>query len=84
MYAYLTNSLYSKKKRHELNSFLIEHRLHIVLLCETKLTNRIKIHFKNYVIIRSDRITNSDTPSGGTAILLRNNLKFSTVNPFNS
>ena len=41
----------------------------IVLISETKLNNRHKVHFKNYSIIRHDGP--NATQGGGTAILIR-------------
>ena len=49
----------------------------IVLISEIKLNKRHKVHFKNYSIIRHDRP--NATQGGGTAILIKNPLKFKTI-----
>ena len=49
----------------------------IVLISKTKLNNRHKVHFKNYSIIRQDRP--NTTQGGGTAILMKNPLKFKII-----
>ena len=41
----------------------------IVLISETKLNKRHKVHFKNYSMIRRDRP--NATQGGGTAILIK-------------
>ena len=42
----------------------------VVLISETKLNYRRKVHYKNYSIIRHDRP--NATQGGGTAILIKN------------
>lgn len=70
-----TNSLVSYKKRYELAFFLNKHNPNIVLLNETNLVTRHKLAFKNYKIIRTDK-----TNSRGTAILIRDNIKYNIIN----
>lgn len=62
------NSLISKTKQHELNSFISQHSPDVLLLVETKLKNGKKISIPNYNIFRNDR---SSDAGGGTAIILR-------------
>ncbi|XP_076298340.1 uncharacterized protein LOC143217689 [Lasioglossum baleicum] len=71
------NSLISNEKRASLSEFLEVHEPDAVLLCETKLNDRYRVNFKNYIFIRSDR-PNSKR-GGGTGILIRDNIKFKTV-----
>lgn len=68
------NSIYSIKKRAELKQFLNENNPHILLLSETKINSSIKIYFKGYNCIRTDRENNR---GGGTAILIKRNITFS-------
>ena len=49
----------------------------IVLISETKLNYRHKVHYKNYSIIRHDRP--NATKVGGTAILIKNPQKFKII-----
>lgn len=70
------NSIISLNKRYDLCKFISLHNPDIVLICETKLNPRHKITFANYNMIRSDRTSNQ---GGGTAILIKNNIKFETV-----
>ena len=49
----------------------------IVLISETKLNYRRKVHYKNYSIIRHDRP--NATQGGGTAILIKKPLKFKII-----
>ena len=49
----------------------------IVLISETKLNYINKVQYKNYSIIRHDRP--NATQGGGTAILIKNPLKFKTI-----
>ena len=49
----------------------------IILISETKLNYRHKVRYKNYSIIRHDR--SNATKGGGTAILIKNPLKFKII-----
>ncbi|XP_050488682.1 uncharacterized protein LOC126872621 [Bombus huntii] len=49
----------------------------MVLISETKLNKRHKVHFKNYTMIRHDRPNASQ--GGGTAILIKNPIKYKTI-----
>lgn len=68
------NSIISLSRRYDLQRFLSEHNPDIVLLNETKLNPRHNVTFFNYTVIRYDR--NGAIRGGGTAILIRNNIKF--------
>lgn len=59
-------------KIQELTYFLEKYKIDIMLLSETKLTNKIKIKIKNYKVYRKDRSNN--TPYGGVVILAKNNI----------
>jgi len=48
-----------------------------VLLSETKLNREHVLKFENYNIIRNDR--NSKHPGGGTAILIKRNIKYEEI-----
>lgn len=79
------NSLIRINKRYDLDQFLKKHNPDILLINETKLNSKHKIQFENYHLIRKDRLGN--TQGGGTAILIRKNLKHSyytngTINSF--
>lgn len=82
------NSLISIKKRAEFERYVHTHNPDIILLVETKLNHYNQINIKNYNIIRTDRlVTATDTlPTRGvgTAILIRNNLKYNTIDPPNT
>lgn len=71
-----TNSLISKTRRYNLNTFLNTHRPHIMLLCETKIRECHLLNFRNYNFIRSDK---KGTKSG-TGILIKNNIEMKTIN----
>lgn len=62
------NSLRSKNKQHELQSFVDEHKLDLLLMVETKLKEKQKFHLPNYEMLRNDRTTDA---GGGTAILIK-------------
>ncbi|KAI8130893.1 RNA-directed DNA polymerase from mobile element jockey [Lucilia cuprina] len=79
------NSLIRLSKRNDLYNFITEHKPDCVLLNETKLNTKHKIIFENYEFIRKDRP--NSTRGGGTAILLRNDIKYKycinkTINKF--
>lgn len=68
------NSLVSISKQTFLLNFLNKHKPDIMILCETKLNKSRKIKFKDYEIVRKDRP--NSTLGGGTAILIKKELKF--------
>lgn len=68
------NSLISISRRYDLQQFLNMHNPDIVLLNETKLNPRHRLQFLNYNIIRKDRVHSKQ--GGGTAILVRDKLKY--------
>lgn len=67
------NSLIALSRRHFLDSLLNDKKPDIVLVSETKLKPRFKLSFRNYKVVRSDRI---DSPGGGCAIIIKENIKF--------
>lgn len=68
------NGIVRFAKRLELDKLLKIHSPDIVFLCETHTKLKHKIQFNNYTSIRNDR-TNS-IKGGGTAILVKKNIKF--------
>lgn len=71
-----TNSIVSLARRHYLDQFLKNNKPDIVLISETKLHPKLKVSFKNYKVIRADRLTNR---GGGCAIIIKENLDFKTL-----
>lgn len=71
------NSLRSKEKQHHLQTYLDQEKPIALLVSETKLNEKFKIALKGYVLIRTDRTTNT---GGGTGILLRNDIIFEELN----
>lgn len=69
------NSLISISRRYDLQQFLKKHNPDIVLLNETKLNSKHRLNFENYKMIRKDR--KDSKRGGGTAILIKSNLKHS-------
>ena len=65
------NSLIQNQRRECLLNFIETHNPDIVLLNETKLNPKYKIHFKDFNLVRNDR-PNSKL-GGGTAILIKKN-----------
>lgn len=63
------NSLISNQKRYSMLTLINKETPDIVLISETKLNKRRKVHFKNYSMIRHDRPNASQ--GGGTAILVK-------------
>lgn len=59
----------------ELKEIIDRRKLDIILINETKLTDRLIIKIKNYTLIRKDR----DTIGGGVAILIKNNIPHKIV-----
>lgn len=54
----------------ELRNFICHHRLDLITVNETKLTEDIKIKIKDFQIFRKDRTAHG----GGVAIIVRNNI----------
>lgn len=71
------NSLFATHKRFELLELARKSKSDIVLISETKLNNRHNIQFKEYNIIRTDRP--SSTSGGGTAIMIKENIKYDQI-----
>lgn len=69
------NSIIKISRRYELQCILDRYNPDIVLLNETKLNSRHNLIFNNHKIIRKDRVNSQK--GGGTAILIRNNIKYS-------
>ena len=65
------NSLIQNQRRDCLLNFTETHKPDIVLINETKLNPKYKIHFKDFTLVRNDR-PNSKM-RGGTAILIFKN-----------
>uniref|UniRef100_A0ABD2XJ05 Endonuclease/exonuclease/phosphatase domain-containing protein n=1 Tax=Trichogramma kaykai TaxID=54128 RepID=A0ABD2XJ05_9HYME len=70
------NSIVSLNKRNELLNFAETHNFDIVLIGETKLSERHRIHFTNHDFICTVRKSNK---GGGTAILIKSSLPYKTV-----
>lgn len=64
----------------ELRTFIKVHKLDIIIVSETKLTQDINIRIKNFNLIRSDRTAHG----GGIAIVIRNNVPYRTVGTDNT
>lgn len=71
------NSLIKISRRYELDKFIKSNNPDIVLLNETKLNNKHKLFFENFILVRSDR--KGDKRGGGTAILVRKEIKFNSI-----
>lgn len=65
------NSIVTNQKRLSLNNILKKQKPDVVLLSETKLKQNHVLNFKDYKIIRSDRI---DKQGGGTAIVIKQHI----------
>lgn len=71
------NSLISLNKRYDLLNFALLNNLDIILISETKLSERYKLQFANYDFIRVDR--NLSVKGGGTAILIKKNIPYERI-----
>lgn len=76
------NSIVSNCKRDALRRLIAVHDPEILLLNETKLNEKHTIFYKNYHCLRSDRPNANN--GGGTAILIKKSIKFSTINYINT
>lgn len=68
------NSIIKTSRRYDLLNFIKLHNPDIVLLNETKLNTKHKLHFEEYELIRNDRL--NSTRGGGVAILIKRHIKF--------
>lgn len=64
------------KSKLELSDLLHKEKIHIALISETHLKERKKFNISNYNTIRTDR---TNRPKGGTAIIIRNDINFSST-----
>lgn len=71
------NSIIANQRRATLTKFLHETRPDIVCINETKLNAKHFLSFKKFNIIRSDNTKKER--AGGTAIIIRNNLKYEHI-----
>lgn len=71
------NSLISHQRRHNLQQFLAHHKPDVLLLNETHLATKHRIHFRNHEMVRTDKQPNTERT--GTAILLNNAIKKSNL-----
>lgn len=71
------NSIVSHSRRINLLEILKEHTPLCMLLNETKLNKNHVLSFKDYIIERNDR--DSEHSAGGTAILIKKNLKYGRI-----
>lgn len=76
------NSLIKYNRRLELNQFISNNDLDIVLVSETKLNKKHKISIPKYRVIRTDR-TKTDG-GGGTAIIIKNEIEYTVIQNPNS
>lgn len=77
------NSIITKERRHELFKFIEKNgNPHIILISETKLNQKCKIQFKNYILIRTDRPNAKQ--GGGIAILMKREVEYEQVHYPNS
>lgn len=61
------------RHQHELEAILWTEKIDICLISETHFTNDSFINFKNYTMYRTIHPTN--TARGGTAVIVKNNIK---------
>lgn len=73
------NSLYRRPRRHNMLSFLQEHKPDAVLVSETHLRPTSRISFLNYQFIRRDAISD-DSAKSGTGILIKSSIKHKILN----
>lgn len=71
------NSIIRLARRYELLNFLNKNKPDIVLLNETKLNKKHKLLFEEYDFVRRDRV--GSNRGGGTAILVKKDIKFKTI-----
>jgi hypothetical protein len=75
--AWNVNSIRSKIKQLDVKYILYKYKPHLLLLSETKLLEGSIVQFPNYSTYRNDRLTDG---GGGTAILIRDNIKHDVLN----
>ena len=71
------NSLIAHSRRLETYEFIKKNNLDVLLLSETKLSNRYNVQFTEYNIIRTDRP--DSLKGGGTAIIIKKNIPHQQV-----
>ena len=71
------NSIVSHAKRFDILNFIDNFDLDILLISETKLTNRHKITFPGKVILRTDRP--NAKKGGGTAIIFNEKISYNVI-----
>ena len=71
-------SIVSNSARYNILEFLNKHNPEVCLLGETKLNNSHKITFKDYNLIRNDRL--NAIAGGGTAILIKRSINYEELN----
>lgn len=76
------NSIIAIYRRTNLIKFLNTHNPDILVITETKLNKKHKLNINGYNIIRTDR-PNTNTAGGGTAIIIKTNIKYSEINILN-
>lgn len=74
------NSIYTIQRRDAIADFLNLHNPQMLLLSETKLTQKCRVSFAGYTCVRNDRETSTSVrPNGGTAIVIANTIKFEHI-----
>jgi exonuclease III len=71
------NSIVANQRRYNFLKLLEKENPDMVLLTETKVNMKYKIEFKKYNIIRNNRLNTINTR--GTAILIKDNIKFKKI-----
>lgn len=71
------NSIIKNQRRASLFGFINKHKPDIVLINETKLSKNHVLRFEKYNVLRNDR--NDKHPGGGTAIIIRKDIKYNTI-----
>lgn len=72
-----TGSLISHKKRHEMETFLTANDPDVVLLCETNLSDKHIIDFKNYDFIRKNKTPG--TFDRGSGVLIKSSINHTPI-----
>lgn len=66
-------SIIGHQRRHNLQQFLALHKPDLLLITETHLVNKHRVHFRNHEMIRTDK--HPDKATTGTAILIKDTIK---------
>lgn len=77
MAAINANSIVSHQRRLDLEQLIIDNKLHIALVSETKLNTKHRISIENYDVIRTDRP--NAKKGGGTAIIIRSDINYKRI-----